>query len=456
MAVPRSSEIKFTKFYLPNGMKCILYKRPEIHSVNISVVVNSGALDEDENSNGVFHLIEHLAFDGTEKFESWDKVNDFLNNISGNSNAYTSYDHTKYYGTFPSQYSNEAMEYLSQLVFHPLHKQVDLDKERDIVLDEMKRYEDSIGYKIYRSFIENRFETKDSNFCYEIIGTEKNLKSFTIEDIRRNFEKAYTPSNMELYVVGNFKTSDLRKAIKKYFYDDLSNKKFGAKPERAFRKSYPKYSKFNINTDQKLDLSQYYLTLTFPSLEFALTSQKDRILLGFLTSIIASSQYQNSILWKRLREELGIVYGINSWTHGMFNRAVIGVETSFNPEFLETVLKELYQGINQVKSGTYGEDIFKVRQKRITDTEMMRHDNPSNILSWIVDQEDEFEVHKSNISIEEYLSIINEFKFEDVIDLANKLFDWNSANITVVSNDDSNRVKMQIENTWQKILQQHE
>lgn len=445
------SKVKYNKFYLPNGLKCILYKRKDVHSINLSVVVNSGSLDEENTNNGVSHFIEHLAFDGTKELSTWDKVNDYLNNISGTSNAYTSFDHTKYYGTFPSKYVEEAIFYLSQLVLHPIHKNEDLEKEKIIIIDEMRGYEDSIGHTLYRTMIENRFTTKNSNFCYDIIGTEDNLRKFKKEDVNAGFENFYVPENMEIYVVGDFEVPKIKKLLKKYFYDDVKDVNFKNKPQRVFHKEYPQYSNFNINVGKKLDLSQYYLTVSFPCYEFALTPQSKRHLQGFVTSMTASSQYQNSVLWKRLREELGIVYGVNSWTHSMYNRAFMAVETSFNPEFLETVIEEVYKGINNIRENSISDEIFKTRQKRIIDTELMRYDNPNNVLSWIVDQEDEFATHNTNLSISQYLDLIKNYKFEDVLKTANEVFDWKAANITVVSKEDTSKVQKQVDEIWKKV-----
>ncbi len=443
--------LKYERYFLPNGLKCILYKRSDVHSINVSVVVNVGALDENIQNNGVFHVMEHLALDGTKELSTWDKVNDFVNNISASSNAYTAFDHTKYYGTFPDKYAEEAVYFLSQVVLHPLHKDSDLNKERIIILDEMAGYEDSIGQKIYRTMIENRYQKIGTSFTFDIIGTKENIKRFQQKDILINYKEAYVPENMEIYIVGNFDVDDMKKYILKYFNDDVKKIKFGKKPNRIFHKKFPEYSTFNINVGQKLDLNQYYLTISFPCYEFALTTQRKRHLLGFLSSMTASAQYQNSVLWKRLREELGIVYGVNSWSHSMYNRAFFAIETSFNPEYLETVMKEIYNGVNTILNGKISDDIFKSRQKRIIDTELMRYDNPNNILSWIVDQEDELAIHQESLSIKKYLDLIQSYKFNDVLQTAKDTFDWNKANITIVSKEDPVKVKKMAEGIWNKI-----
>src|SRR5690606_28708452 len=112
------------------------------------------------------------------------------------------------------------------------------------------------------------------------------------------------------------------------------------------------------------------------------------------------------------------------------------VETSFNPEYLETVLKEIYNGIDKILKGKFDREIFFSRQRRIIDTELMRYDNPNNVLSWIVDQEDEFAAHKENLSVSEFIELIKGYKIADLLGASKDTYDWKKANITVVSKED--------------------
>jgi predicted Zn-dependent peptidase len=446
----KKQNVKYTRYILPNGIKCILYKRPDVHSVSVAVTVNTGSLDENEKISGISHIIEHVTFDGTRDFKGWEAVNGFLNSISGDGNASTGYEDTKYYGYFPHQYVNEAVYYISQLVLHPSLDEPYINKERTIVLDEMKRYEDSVDHHVFRNIVENRFSNNDNSFVFDIIGSEENIQNFKKADLVEYYEKYYRPENIEVYVVGNFNTTTLKKTIKKHFYEEIKDRS-SKKPERNFKKIYPEYSGFKIHTKKKLDLDQYYLTMSFPGFDFASYSQEDRVKLNFLKSITASSQYFNSVLWKKLREELGLVYGVSAWNFSMFNRAFFTIDTSFKPEHLETVLTELYKGINLIKTGTVGRDIFETKKKRIADTEAMTLDSPDSVMDWIIDQENEYEQHKKSLTINEYIELIKSLKFEDVIKLSETVYDWEKVNIGLTSSDDDNEVKKKIEEIWDKV-----
>jgi len=445
------NDLKYTKFILPNGLKCILYKRAEIHSINIEVSVGVGSLDEESSVNGIAHLIEHLAFDGTEKLPTYNDIDRFSNSIAGSGNAYTSNTHTVYHGTYPYQYLDEALSYYSQLVFHPTHKEEFIKKEKTIVLDEMKRYEDMVNTKVHMNIIENRFTDSSTSFSAPIVGTTKIVKSLIREQVRQFYDQYYVPENIEILIVGNFNLPDLKKCLLKYFYTEVKDRKFAKAPKRVFQEVYPEYSNFNISAKQKLDLDQYYLTFTFPSLEFLFNKQRGRLVIDFLDDNTASGQFQQSVLWKTLREELGIVYGVSAWRSGLFSRSYNCIQTSFAPEHLETVISEVYKGLNQIKEGKISDEIFKMIKKQVNDTQLMELDSPRRALAWIEQQELELKYHKDFLYPEEYLKLINKFKFSEVIDMANKIYDWNKVNIGIVSQKDPKKMEAEVAQIWQKV-----
>ncbi|MCA9380849.1 insulinase family protein [Candidatus Dojkabacteria bacterium] len=442
------AEPNYKKFKLSNGIKCVLYPREEIHSVKVKVIVNTGSLDEDEMTNGLSHFIEHVVHDGTEKLPTWDAIDDYTNQYSGSTNAYTSSDHTQYYGTFPNQYVDQALFFFSQIVFHPLFKDSDIEKERAIILDELKRGEDETDFLIYRNVKENRFVDSTTPFSYEIIGTRDLLQNYKTQDLIDFYNLHYVPENTEIYIVGNIDIEKTKEYLKNHFENSIVHKNFKSKPVRKFKESYPKYSQFKINAKKKQDISQYYLTLNFPSFEYYSSTQESRSKESFLKSIVATGEFFQSILWKRLREELGIVYGIGTYTYNLNSRAMNIIQTSFDKKYLETVLKEIYIGIEQVKSGNITDTVFLAKQRKIIDTQLMQLDSPDNMINWIINQEDELETHNRALTLEEYLEFVNKLKFDEVIDIAKNIYDWQNVNIGIVSSDDPRTVEEDVKKYW--------
>lgn len=440
-------KLKYNKFTLPNGIKCYAYKSKEVHSISISVNVKVGTLNESAGNNGIAHMIEHLVFNGTKDFPSHTELDRYVNAISGDGNAFTSIDKTAFYGTFPYQYLEGAIKYYSQLVFSPLLKSKFINNERKIILDELKRDFDQVETHLHNNIIENRFENKKSAYSFDILGSKRNIEKFNRKDVLRFYKKYYRPSNIEIQVSGNFTTSKLKELLIKYF----GNKKESKKTIKKLPSVYPKYSGFKIAAKQRLELDQCYLTLNFPSSELFFTKQKERIMVNLITENIASSQFQQSVLWKTLRQDLGLVYGISAWSYSMGYRSFVCIQTSFNPKYLFRVLFEIYNGIENFKQKKISEKVYKAIKRQISDTMQIEMDSPINVINWIAEQEKEYELHKDYLTPEAYIKTINEIGYNDIVKKAQTLFNWDAVNIGVISKYSKKTMENKIAKAWKRI-----
>lgn len=445
-----SINIDYTSINLSNGIKCVLYQRKEIHSISVKVSVNVGSLDEDEDTNGLAHFIEHVTHDGTEDMQNWEEVEKFKNDCSASTNAYTSTELTQYYGKFPSQFSAKALYFFSQIVLHPLFKDEDVEKERKIIIDELKGYEDEIDYKVLRNIKENRFVDSNTSFSYEIIGTQDLLQKYTTQDLKNFWEKYYYPKNIEIYIVGNFDEIQIVKDLEKHFG---SFQNTSTAMTDSYKTRFPAYTGFKFDVKQKLDLDKYYLTFTFPSIDFKHFPIGKRLIVDFLEDVTASSSFFQSVLWQRLRQELGIVYGVYSSSYDLYARDMFIIETSFNKEHLKTVITEIVAGIEKVLNGSITHEVFEAKRKKIVDTQLMELDRPDNVLYWIYRKEKEIEEHGKGFLISEYLDYVNNLKFSDVLDLAKEIFDWSKLNIGVVSSQPEDVVRKEIEEIIKQLPQ---
>lgn len=444
-------DIKYEKFFLSNGIKCLLYKRKEIHSVRFLCDIKIGSLDENDKNNGLSHFIEHLTFNGSERFPEWSDLDNFINSISGIGNAYTAIDHTCYHGTFPFQYLDEVFQYYSQLILYPKFKQSDIEKEKIIILDEIKNSTDSIESKIYDNIRLNRYTSNNTPYSYRVIGSDENVSSFSRNDVLEHYEKYYIPDNITIYIVGNFNTSNVKRLLEKYFNNDLKGRKFQTKSEKLYYKKYPEYSNFNINSLQKKDIDQYYLDITFPAIEQGFSTFKERTALAFALKCLASSSFQQSILWEKLREELGLVYGVYSGWENFLMRAYSYIETSFKPEFLETILTEIYKGVEKLKKGEFDEKKFNSIIKKSLDLKYVSIDDPNGGITWMELHEKELELTGKGISFKESYDIISKLKFDDIVKIFEKVFDWEKVNIGLVTSDDPEDVNNKVKKIWESL-----
>lgn len=438
-------QLKYRKFTLKNGITCIAFRRQNIHSVTINVGVKVGSLIENPSNNGISHFLEHLVFNGTKQFPTYKDLDGFINSISGDGNAYTTIDKTVFYGTFPYQYLAGALKYYSEIVFNPRLTQKSINKEKKIILDELKRDRDIVENNLHNNIVENRFETKKTSFSFDIIGPRKNIEGFSRKQLVNFYKQFYVPQNTDIVIAGNFKLSSLKEELNRHFGGIKTSKKSS---KSVIDLKYPKYSKFKIAAKQRLETDQCYLTLTFPSFEPYFTDQRKRTILSLLNDSIASAQFQQSVLWKVLREELGLVYGVSAWTYNMGTRSFNCLQTSFNPKYLSKVLKEMYTGIENFKMGKTSVDLLDTIKKQIKDTMRMEMDSVLSAVSWIQDQEKEKELNGQYLSPSMYLKTLNKIKQNDLIREAKQIFNWEYVNIGIISKYNKKVIENRVKKIW--------
>jgi len=203
-----------TRYTLGNGLTVILQENHAAPVLALDVWVRVGSGDERDEESGIAHVHEHMLFKGT----SGRGVGDIAREVEGsggNINAYTSYDQTVYYIVIASRYCDTAIDVLADAVQNSVFDPSELAKEEEVIVEEIRRGEDSPGGKLYRNLFENAYSAH--SYRRPIIGTEAHVRSFTREMILDFYRRWYVPSNMALVVVGDFKTEHVRHRIAQTF-----------------------------------------------------------------------------------------------------------------------------------------------------------------------------------------------------------------------------------------------
>ncbi|MDI9496398.1 MAG: pitrilysin family protein, partial [Bacillota bacterium] len=180
------------KHTLDNGIRIVMEKIDYVRSASIGIWVNVGSNNENEETNGLSHFIEHMLFKGTKNRKA-NEIAEEIDSIGGQLNAFTSKECTCFYVKVLDENIKEAVDILSDMFFNPLFSQEEIDKEISVVIEEIKMYEDSPEDLVHDKLSEIIFN--DSPMAYNILGTEKNLRTFTKEKVKRFMNENYSPSN---------------------------------------------------------------------------------------------------------------------------------------------------------------------------------------------------------------------------------------------------------------------
>lgn len=202
------------KYQLKNGLNVILVQSHKAPVVSVQMWVRTGSADEGKKEEGISHFIEHLVFKGTEKF----KVGEIASRVEGSGgelNAYTSFDQTVFYVTISKNFSDVALESISQMMGFPLFDPTEIDNEREVVIEEIKRGQDSLGRSASQLLFSKAY--KGHPYSIPVIGYDKNVRSWSPKKLREYFHSRYAPRNMFLVVSGDFEKAQMKFEVQKYF-----------------------------------------------------------------------------------------------------------------------------------------------------------------------------------------------------------------------------------------------
>ena len=212
--------MKYNTHTLDNGLR-IIHLPSDSKVVYCGYQINAGTRDEEPGEEGLAHFCEHVTFKGTERRKAWHSLN-CLESVGGDLNAYTNKEGTVYYSAILKEHIARAVDLLSDIVFHSVYPQAEIDKEVEVICDEIESYNDSPAELIYDEFENILF--KGSPLGHNILGTAEQVRSFTTEDALRFTRKLYRPDNAIFFAYGDIDFKKLVKLVRRALADDDSGK----------------------------------------------------------------------------------------------------------------------------------------------------------------------------------------------------------------------------------------
>ena len=203
--------MKYNTYTLDNGLR-IIHLPSDSQVVYCGYQINAGTRNEKPGEEGLAHFCEHVTFKGTERRKAWHILN-CLESVGGDLNAYTNKEGTVYYSAILKEHIARAVDLLSDIVFHSVYPQAEIDKEVEVICDEIESYNDSPAELIYDEFENILF--KGSPLGHNILGTAEQVRSFKTEDALRFTRKLYRPDNAIFFAYGDIDFKKLVKLIQK-------------------------------------------------------------------------------------------------------------------------------------------------------------------------------------------------------------------------------------------------
>ena len=318
---------KKTHIYtLSNGIR-VVYRHTLSQIAYTGVMVGAGTRDEEPKESGMAHFIEHTLFKGTEK-RSARQLIDRIENVGGEINAYTTKEETAYYAATLPAYVGRTMELLSDMLFHPAFPQAELDKERQVIYDEIESYNDSPSELIYDDFESLLFD--GCALAHPVLGTRKTLRYFTADKARRFMAETYTPDHMVVFVLADLPEAKVRRYAERYFSDSPYNiAGTSARMRQKVTPYVPARADYHRHTHQTHVMLGGRAYPIGHARQYAL----------YLLNNILGGGAMNSRLNLSLRERLGLVYTVESQYTPLSDTGYWSVYFATEPEHREWCLR---------------------------------------------------------------------------------------------------------------------
>jgi len=327
---------------LKNGMEVLLEENHAAKVVSLHLLVKVGSVCESKKEAGMCHLIEHMLFKGTPTRKVGEIARE-VESLGGEINAFTSFDETVYYINMASRFVTEGLGVLADAVKNPLFDEGELEREKEVVLEEIRRGRDIPQHRIGDLTFQNSFTRHP--YGRPIIGFEDTVKKFTRDDVVSFYRRWYVPEKMTLIVVGDFEQKRIRREIVRLFGD--------MKPSRAPHidlPTEPKQRDFRSYAEEATINSSYFsMAFHIPSILGEDTPALD--LLAHVLGERDSSRLRQEIVEKKGLAEVIYTYPFISKYPGLF---IIGGIT--RPERLEGAISSVWEEISKVVSSPLEDD----------------------------------------------------------------------------------------------------
>ena len=403
-SLSRSSlESTYKKTVLPGGLSIVTEEIPYLKSISVGIWIEVGSRDEDERTNGITHFMEHMVFKGTRHY-SLRRIAQSLESVGGYLNAFTSKEHTCYYARALDTDLALSIDVLTDLVEYPLFEAKEIEKEKQVVLEELKNIEDDPDDLINDFFDESVYQRHPLG--YPVIGKADNIRSFKREDLLAHLHDRYASRRIVVAAAGNLRHENVVELI-----DAKMNRK-GVHPAPALRTTGPK-SHDAVRKVYERPISQAHLCMG--TLAYGVKS-KNRYPLLLLNTLLGEGM--SSRLFQQLRERHGLAYNVYSFTNTMSDTGNFGVYIATDPSNVERSIELVGKELDKLKSTAVGKAELQRTKSQLKGTMMLSLESMSSRMMRLGSGE---MYYKRNIPLEEVLRKIDAVTPDDIAESAEKI-----------------------------------
>jgi len=363
------SQIQLTSEVLKNGLRLLTVNLKGFSSITNFLAIRSGSRYETLENNGIAHFLEHMVFKGTEKYPETVSIAEAIEGSGGYFNAWTANDHTCYWNTVPKSSWEKGIEVPFELAFRALLRPEDLEREKGVIIEEIRRMQDDPSSLVNDYFGQVLFPNHPLG--YSIIGSEERIKSMTIEHFRDYRDSHYRPSQAIFICMGDLENVDVKKAVEK-LTNDLSSKPI-SKPQKYLQVSQKNLSFHSKKTDQ----THFILGVADPILA---PDGGNEAVAEVLNAVLGRGM--SSRLFLNIREKKGLAYSIHSDYHTFEDIGLVQIYGGVNTDKIALTLEALDEELLKLSTDLVGDRELTKAKTYVAGSYDMKADRPIDIARW--------------------------------------------------------------------------
>lgn len=392
----------FETHTLPNGIR-IIHKQIPVNVAHCGIILNTGSRDEKKNEWGMAHFIEHVIFKGTSKRRAY-HILSRMEDVGGEINAYTTKEETCIYTTFLDKDYQRALELISDITFNSVFPGKELEKEKEVIIDEINSYKDSPSELIFDDFEELIF--KKDPIGRNILGSPKNIKAFTRTDVEHFIKNNYHTDQMVISSVGNISFKKLIRQVERHFGHISANLRV---EKRQKPNSYePRKQTILKNT--------YQTHCILGNIAYDLKDER-RITLSLLSNILGGPGL-NSRLNLSLRERHGLAYNIESNYTPYIDTGILNIYFGTDKGNIEKCLNLIYKEMDLLRSTKLGSMQLKRAKNQMIGQIAISSENNENMMLSIGKS---FMLYNKVDTLQEVFQNVEKITSEKLMEVANEV-----------------------------------
>ncbi|HPY82465.1 MAG: insulinase family protein [Bacteroidales bacterium] len=398
--------MKREEFYIINSNTPVIITQVQSQVSHIGLLIHTGSRDDTLETSGRMHMIEHMLFKGTKK-RSYLQLLDYIESVGGDINAYTSKEETCIYISIHNEYVERAIDVLSDIFYSTVFTKQELDKEKEVVIDEIQSYKDSPQENIFDEFEEKLFAPHE--LSWNILGNETTIENLTVENLTDIYNKQYVSHNSIISYVGGVNSKKIKKLTQSFFEEEKKSKDCTSTHKRT---TFLHSNLFSEKSNRQTYQAHCMLGTSAPSMH---NSLKTAMIL--LNNLLGGSCF-NSQLNLLLREEHGLTYNIESNYTAYTDTGIFSIYFGTDVSKIEQCKNLLFEKFKKIRAVGIRSSLLEMYKKQLIGQFALSFDNH---VAYMISNAKSYMNYKHVDTYNESVKKIQNITNQNIIELATQV-----------------------------------